>query len=150
GSGTAALSATAGDHADFTFVGTAVTWLSYRAPLAGIAEVVLDGASQGQFDLYAATPIVRAPIFTRTNLAPGSHTLRINVTGTKNAAATNAYVSVDAFDVAWPPSAPTITRRQETDPAITYSTSPPWTRSNTLAFLSGDFAMGPYVIDQTG
>jgi hypothetical protein len=150
GSGTAALSATAGDHADYTFTGTAVTWLSFRSPLAGIAEVVLDGASQGQFDLYAAAESVRVPIFARSGLSAGRHTLRINVTGARNPSATNGYVTVDAFDVAWLPSAPTITRVQETDPAITYTTSPPWTRGNSLAFMSGDFATGSYRIDPAG
>src|SRR5207247_9535310 len=79
GAGTAALSSTAGDHADVTFTGTAVNWISFRGPLSGIAEVWLDGAFMNRLDLYAPTETVRAPVLTATDLAPGTHTPRIKV-----------------------------------------------------------------------
>src|SRR6266566_3904596 len=90
GTGTAALSATAGDHAEFTFTGTAVRWISLRSPLGGIAAVSLDGAGAGQVDLYAPTEAIQAPVFEATGLAAGTHTLQIDVTGQRNAAASGA------------------------------------------------------------
>jgi len=141
GSGTAALSSTAGDHADFTFTGTAVSWISFRGPLSGIAEVWLDGVFMNRLDLYAPTETVRAPVFTATGLASGTHTLRINVTGAKNASASAALITVDASDVTVPASLPTVTRLQETDPAITYSPPGNWIQSSRYEFFSGEFAV---------
>jgi hypothetical protein len=67
--------------------------------------------------------LVQAGVFTATGLANASHTLTIEVTGRKNPDSANAIVVVDAFEVTTPG-----TRRQETDPAITYS--PGWIQDN--------------------
>src|SRR5207248_958240 len=69
GAATAALSSSAGAHADFTFTGTAVSWISFRGPISEIAEVWLDGAFMNRLDLYAPTETVRAPVFTAPGLA---------------------------------------------------------------------------------
>ena len=139
GQGTAILSASAGDHAEFSFTGTSVSWIGFRSPLAGIAAVSVDGTSAGQIDLYSPTEAVRVPVFTATDLAEGTHTLRIDVTGQRNAAASAGYIVIDAFDVPVPASAPTITRLQEDDTSIAYSGSD-WVRSNWFKFYSGEFA----------
>ena len=97
--GAAGYSATAGVQATFTFTGTSVRWIGLRGPLAGIARVVLDGVSVGDVDTFAPTHEFRAVVFTRTGLAPGSHTLAIEVTGQKNPASTDVFIVVDAFDV---------------------------------------------------
>jgi hypothetical protein len=140
GEGTAVLSATAGDHVEFTFAGTSVSWIGFRSPQAGIAAVSLDGVSAGQIDLYAPTEAIRTPVFVATGLAAGTHTLRIDVTGQRNAAAMGAYVTIDAFDVAVPASAPVVTRLQEDDASVTYTQPADWTRLNPYKFFSGEFA----------
>src|SRR4029453_735924 len=48
---------------------------------------------------YTPTEIVQATLYTVNGLANGPHTLAIEVTRTKNAAANDYYVIVDAFDV---------------------------------------------------
>ena len=65
----------------------------------GIARVSLDGAFVAEVDTYSATEEIRVPVFTARGLAPGTHTLMIEVTGRKNAASTNFWILVDAFDV---------------------------------------------------
>ncbi|HEY6360483.1 MAG TPA: Ig-like domain-containing protein, partial [Vicinamibacterales bacterium] len=136
GSGTAALSATAGATATFTFTGTAVSWIGFRGPVAGIANVYLDGALVAQPDMYAPADQIRVPVFTMTNLAPGSHTLRIEVTGQRNGAALGANVIVDALDVT--PSSPApVSRVEQTAPSVVFTPGTGWTQSSPSAFFSG-------------
>ena len=118
GSGTAALSRTAGAQATFTFTGTGVSWIGARAPWTGIARVLLDGAFVTEVDTFAPTEQVQAVLFSATGLAAGSHTLAIEVTGAKNVAATDSLIVVDAYDATLASSAPTVARVQESDPSI--------------------------------
>jgi hypothetical protein len=135
GAGTASSSATAGARADLPFAGTGVTWIGLRGPWLGIAAVYLDGVFAQQVDLYSATEQVQAPLFTASGLAPGSHTLRVEATGTKNPAASTALVIIDAFDVTLPTPAPPVSRVQENDPAVAYSAG--WVASGTTSLWSG-------------
>jgi hypothetical protein len=98
--GTAALSTVPGDRATFAFTGTSVSWIGYRGPLTGIARVILDGnVIADAFDTYAATDAPQTTLFTLRGLAAGSHTLAIEVTGSKNPASAGIAIVVDAFDV---------------------------------------------------
>ena len=135
GTGTASFADTAGARADLTFAGTAVTWIGLRAPWVGIADVYVDGAFAQQIDLYSTTEQVQAPIFTASGLASGTHTLRIQATGTRNPAATTARVYVDTFDVTLPVPSPQVTRVQDTDAAVAYSAG--WVASGTSNLWSG-------------
>jgi hypothetical protein len=127
GAGTAALSATAGDHVQFTFTGTAVTWIPWVGPRCGMADVSIDGSFVGRVDLYASADQLQVPYYTIQGLSSGPHTLRIDVTGLRNSAASQAWVAIDAFDVTPPATVPSITRLQETDPALTYNAG--WTQT---------------------
>jgi hypothetical protein len=142
GSGTASLARTAGEQATFTFNGTAVTWIGYRGPVAGMADVFLDDTFVTRVDLYAPTEATQVPVYTSPTLAPGTHTLRIQVTGEKNPAASLAFVIVDAFDVALPSSSNAAVRVSDSDPAVVYTTPADWQRSSRLRFDSGEFATG--------
>jgi hypothetical protein len=97
--GTAALGFSEGQRATLSFSGTGIRWIGFRGPQTGIAIVHLDGAAVATVDPYNPTEVIEAVLFTATGLANGPHTLAIEVTGTKNAAATDYYVVVDAFDV---------------------------------------------------
>src|SRR6266540_2961762 len=134
--GTAQVSSTPGEQATLTFIGTEVRWMGLRGPQSGIARVYLDGAFQSTVDTYAPTDI-QAVVFTATGLADGPHTFTVDVSGQKNAASTDSLVIVDAFDVTLSPSAPTITRYQETDPATSYTGT--WSTAG-LSFWSGETA----------
>jgi hypothetical protein len=98
--GTSSVSSAVGARAMFTFTGTSVSWIGFRAARTGIARVYLDGAFVTLVDTYAPTGEgFQNTVFTASGLASGRHTLMIEVTGEKNDAAKNNYVVVDAFDV---------------------------------------------------
>ena len=140
GGGTAARSATAGARAQFAFTGTSVSWVGLRGPWLGIADVFLDGVFAARVDLYAPTEAVQATVFSASGLAAGPHTLRIDVTGEKNPASASAWVIVDAFDVALPATAPSVTRVQETDPSISYAGAADWPQAGFTPLWSGENA----------
>jgi hypothetical protein len=97
--GTIAVSSTAGSQAAFTFRGTSVSWIGFRAARTGIARVYLDGIFLTEVDTYAPTEGFQNTVFTISGLADTSHTLIVEATGRANPSATNTYVGVDAFDV---------------------------------------------------
>src|SRR5436190_708056 len=97
--GTAAVSNAALARATLTCSGTGASWLGLRGPQTGIARVYLDGVPQADVDCYASTETVQAVRFARNGLTADLHFLTIDVTGTMNPAATDAFIVVDAFDV---------------------------------------------------
>src|SRR5258708_7069161 len=118
--GTAAVSATAGAQASFSFSGPSVRWIGGRGSATGVARVFVDGVLVGEVDTYSRTEEIRVPMFTVNGLTDASHTLTIQLTGQMNPQATSALIVVDAFDV----PAPAVSRLQETDPDIAYT--PGW------------------------
>jgi hypothetical protein len=98
--GSAAESATPGAQATFTFTGTAVSWISGRGAVTGIARVFLDGAFVDEVDTYSPTEAPQKTVYTLRSLDPGPHTLTIEVSGRKNAASGDVWILIDAFDVA--------------------------------------------------
>jgi hypothetical protein len=115
--GTAAISASPGAQASFTFTGPSVTWIGGRATGTGVAAISIDGVFQRNVDTYSKTEEIRVPMYEATGLSNASHTLTIQVTGQQNAAATGNAIVIDAFDV----PASTVSRLQETDPDVTFS-----------------------------
>jgi hypothetical protein len=140
GGGMATRSATAGTRAQFAFSGTSVNWIGVRGPWVGMADVFVDGSFAARVDLYAPTDVVQTSVFSATGLTDGPHTLRIDVTGEKNPAATSAFVIVDAFDVGLPAAAPNVTRVQESDSSITYAGTNDWPLAGFSTLLSGENA----------
>ncbi|MGH7585291.1 MAG: hypothetical protein ACREMH_03510, partial [Gemmatimonadales bacterium] len=96
----AVIASAAGATATFTFTGTGVSWIGFPCERCGIARVLLDGAVVATVDTYAPSrPAASGPLFTRTGLTSGSHTLVIEVTGTQNPSSLDTFLVVDAFDV---------------------------------------------------
>jgi hypothetical protein len=69
-----------------------VTWRAFFGSNDGIAEVFIDGVSQGNVDLYG--PFGYAPV-TFSGLGDTRHTITVVNTGTKNQASSNTVVTVD-------------------------------------------------------
>lgn len=88
----------AGDTVRFTFEGTAVSLLYRAGPDAGIANLRIDGgtAFDGTLDTYAASETWLEHVVS-TGLVTGTHTLEVEVSGTKNASASGTRIYVDAF-----------------------------------------------------
>jgi hypothetical protein len=87
-----------GHTATFTFSGTGVRFISNKKANAGIAKVYIDNVLQQTIDNYSSTELFQQVTYEKTGLSSGSHTLKIEVTNTKNASATDYYISPDAFE----------------------------------------------------
>src|SRR5258708_1278467 len=72
--GTAAISATAGAQASFTFSGSTVSWIGALRPDTGIARVFVDGVLLAEVDTFSKTAETRVPVYTAAGLTTRSHT----------------------------------------------------------------------------
>jgi hypothetical protein len=138
----AILSMTAGSRATFAFEGTGVTWRAFRDTWSGIARVYLDGVLQGTVDTYSANDKAQAAMYSVGGLTQGTHTLVIEVTGTKSAYSRGAWIWIDGFDVTSggsTPSTPTAGsyRAEQTSAAVKWTGT--WSPNNG-AFNSGGSA----------
>jgi len=86
-------------QATLSFDGTGVSWIGFRGPQAGIANVYLDGVQVATVDLFDPVEHVQAVVYHVSGLAPGPHTLIVEATGTWNPLSTDPFVVVDAFIV---------------------------------------------------
>ncbi|WP_333738625.1 RICIN domain-containing protein [Streptomyces sp. IBSBF 2806] len=88
----------AGDHAEYAFTGSGVRYLGMTQPNMGKVDVYLDGVlAQSGIDAYAPTVTKQVPLFEKTDLAAGPHTIRVVCTGTKNASSSDSVCALDAF-----------------------------------------------------
>ncbi|HET7669414.1 MAG TPA: hypothetical protein VFK84_03315 [Burkholderiales bacterium] len=112
--GTAVQSDVPGSTVSFTFTGTSVRWIGSRGRTMGRPIVRIDGGPPIPVELYA-NPYdeARTTVITLYDLAPGQHTLTIEVTARETG--TNNLVVVDAFEV---DPGVVISRLQDTDPRI--------------------------------
>ncbi|MFG2122827.1 beta-galactosidase [Streptomyces sp. NPDC048710] len=118
---TESFSNTAGDSVTVPFTGTGVKWISNLDKNHGTADVYLDGTKVKTVDTYGASKQNQYAAYQVSNLTDGPHTLKLVVTGTKNAAASDTFVSVDAIDVATgaAATAPVYTVPQQPGTALT-------------------------------
>ena len=91
-----------GDYMEYTFTGTGIACFASKESNRGIAEIILDGVSQGTVDMYSPSILRQQEIFRTDTLAYGQHTLQIRVTGQQNPASAGAYVDVDCFETCAP------------------------------------------------
>ncbi|HEY7522388.1 MAG TPA: transglycosylase family protein [Candidatus Limnocylindrales bacterium] len=85
----------AGATATFTFTGRSISWVGPKGPTRGQARVVVDGRPIRTVDLRAGRFQARATVFTRSWAAPGRHSIRIVVLGTRG----RPIVAIDEFVV---------------------------------------------------
>jgi hypothetical protein len=87
-----------GSEAQILFEGKALTYEYTKAPNRGLAEVIIDGGSQGTIDLYS--PKVEWQTHTRfCCFAAGKHVAVIRVVGRANPKSTGVYIDLDSFTV---------------------------------------------------
>ena len=141
--GSAVLALDKGSRATFTFTGTDAKWIGYKDAWSGIANVYVDGALKTQIDTYSATDQAQVVLYTISGLSSGTHTLAIEVSGTKNPASQSYWIWADAFDYSTGTSTTrgstgTYMRVEQNGPAVTYTES--W-YSNSGSFNSGGSAV---------
>jgi hypothetical protein len=93
--GTAHWNSTASSTATFTFTGTGATIYGVKDVDQGIATYSVDGGTARSVDDYSKTRIGGASLFTVSGLSNGTHTITIDVTGTKNSSSSNDIVALD-------------------------------------------------------
>lgn len=81
------------------FTGTKIEWIHEQDKHLGIAAISIDNGPETMVDTYNATNLKQQSKYASPVLMQGLHTVKLRVTGTKNAAATGAYVVHDAWRV---------------------------------------------------
>jgi hypothetical protein len=81
------------------FTGTRVQIYSARANNHGIFAVSIDGGGETNIDLYSATRADQVLVWTSPTLSAGNHTVRVRVTGTRNASSSGSAVVADRVDI---------------------------------------------------
>ncbi|MFJ5843878.1 glycoside hydrolase family 2 TIM barrel-domain containing protein [Streptomyces sp. NPDC092903] len=100
--GTESFTDAAGAAAELTFTGTGVGLYSARADNLGIVKISVDGKLAETVDLYGTGKTPAQLVFRSAQLTYGRHAVKVECTGTKNAASKGAHALVDAFQVVNP------------------------------------------------
>ena len=89
----------AGDSLSIKFVGTNLKYYGAQAPNHGMAVFSVDGGQGTRVDCYAADRKADAVLYDTGILKYGEHVLTVQVTGEKNAAATDCYINADKVEI---------------------------------------------------
>jgi hypothetical protein len=130
--GTVHRASAAGSAAQFTFTGGSITWLTSTGPNRGIARVLVDGALKSTADLFNPEERLQQA-FRFEGLGDGTHTIRIEVTGTHSGPSTDNVVDVDAFIVFGAPTTPVPTPTAAATATPTATAAPAATATPTPA-----------------
>ena len=97
--GSVQFASSAGRNVQLTLAGvTDFAWVSTLGKDRGMADVYVDGVKKATVDLYAASTKYRQIVFTwDSGGAPGTHTIQIQVLGTKNIKSHGKRVDLDTF-----------------------------------------------------
>jgi uncharacterized protein (TIGR03437 family) len=134
-----ALTNAKGSMTAFTFTGTGITWIGVKDPYSGIAWIYLDGTIS-TFDTYSASTLYQQPLFSNQNLAPGQHTIAIEVPHIRDGSTQGSWVWVNAFDITNGSAVPNGTsasagRVEENNPAVV--TTGNWSSKSSTVFSGG-------------
>jgi len=94
----------AGTVCTIRFEGTHLKYYGAKAPGHGIAAFSVDGGEETRVDCYAKKRSLPMVLFDTGLLTSGEHVLTVKVTGEKNDAAADCYVTADKIEVTSPAS----------------------------------------------
>ena len=136
-SGGSLLSADSHARASITFQGSYLAVIAKTAPYYGQARMTLDGGEPVTVDYYSPAVQYQQKVYETAGLAEGTHTLRIEWTGTKNPSSWAAMIGVDAFDITGSikPCADLPPRYEESDSHLSYGG--PWAGSSVSSASGG-------------
>lgn len=100
---------TTDDSVTFSFTGTQVQLYGFTDPRNGIGAASIDGGPETMIDFYAPTRAGNILLWSSPALSATSHTLRLRVTGTHSANATDNYIGPDRVDIVTTTITPTPT-----------------------------------------
>lgn len=98
--GSFAFADSSGSSVTIQFTGIELDWFAKQSPAYGIAQVTVDGGNSVTVDLYSGDVLWQQMVWSTGILTSGSHTVKIEWTGTKGTAATATNINIDAVDVA--------------------------------------------------
>jgi hypothetical protein len=124
---------TSGASVMVAFDGSSLAWIAKKGPSYGIARVTLDGEQKFAVDLYSRSVAYQQTVWKTDLLSPGLHTVTIEWTGTKNSAATNTNIGIDAIDLAGSPVA--VTRLEQTDRHLAWNGN--WAKVSATSYSGG-------------
>jgi O-glycosyl hydrolase len=81
------------------FTGTKAQLYAAKANNHGILAVSIDGGTEVMVDLYSSTRADQVLVWTSPTLTSGSHTIKVRVTGTKNASSSGTAIVGDRIDI---------------------------------------------------
>jgi len=109
--GSASWTSAPGDAAEYKFQGDGITWVGKRCPSCGQADVYVDGTLDTTVDTYMPDDHPfrvdlqggwQVPLYQKTWIETGQHTLRIVVKDDKNMLSAGRSVYLDSFQVSKP------------------------------------------------
>lgn len=109
------------------FTGTSIALMIRTTPSSGISEVVIDQRAVATVDQYSAAVTYRQLAFESAALTPGTHSISVRRTGSRNPASSGTNVVLDAFIVGdstkSPVTLPVVGTgvHEDTAPAISFS-----------------------------
>lgn len=146
--GLAYLTNDKGATATLSFTGTGITWIGVLDSYSGIVQLYLDG-TPNTVDTYGPNTEYQQALFTVHGLAPGTHTLSIEVLHRRDGETSGSWIWINAFDIEDGSgivggASASAGRVEQNNPAITYTGN--W-YLNTNPIMSGGtaaLAMDPH------
>src|SRR5688572_16727894 len=96
--GSAALTNTRGARVSISFTGTGITCIGVTDAWSGLANVYVDGDLK-ILDTYSADSRYQRAMWAVRGLAPGTHTMSIEVLHERGPGTDGSWVWIDAFDI---------------------------------------------------
>lgn len=93
--GTTSYSAETNESVTVAFNGTRIDFYGMTSSDSGYGAVSVDGRPETQVSFYSSTRLGNVLLYRSPTLLPGNHTLTIRVMGSKPAASTGFYISID-------------------------------------------------------
>lgn len=84
-----------GASVNFRFTGTRIKLFGIKDENEGIAGITIDDGEEVMVDCYSPDRKFQTLLFESDELSPGSHTLKVRFTGTKNENASDTVLSLD-------------------------------------------------------
>ncbi|MDJ0315085.1 beta-galactosidase [Arthrobacter sp. H35-D1] len=145
--GTETFSDKTGDSVSYKFTGAGIRVISAQSINHGYGDVYIDGEKVGQTNTFRGQNAnFQYVAFQTDGLDPNiEHTIKIVVTGEKDAASSGTNVTIDAFDVIAAPDAavdPVDVKVDDVDPAITFSETNgvlDWSRDTGKTWTENDY-----------
>lgn len=94
--GTVSWADAAGASVEWTFEGSRIIWITKLGADCGLAEVSLDGGAPEQVNTYTADDVWGIGLWQK-ELAPGRHTIRVEILGEREARSKHTRVYLDGF-----------------------------------------------------